>query len=61
MDDLKYQIGQRISLTESDEEGYVVGRAEYENAEPSYYVRYRAADGRQSECWWSESALRAAG
>ena len=24
-----------------------------------YFIRYKAADGRATECWWSESALTA--
>lgn len=59
MDDLKYAVGQRVRLTESDEEGSIIGRAEYEAAEPSYLIRYRAGDGRQVQDWWGESAVRA--
>ncbi|MEA3389176.1 MAG: hypothetical protein U9R64_07885 [Pseudomonadota bacterium] len=57
MEGLKFQLGQLVSLKTSGEEGHVIGRAEYEASEPSYYVRYRAADGRQVEAWWGESAL----
>lgn len=59
MDELKFAIGQLVKLARSDEEGEVIGRAEYAGAEPSYYVRYRAGDGRQVEVWWAESALTA--
>lgn len=55
--ELKFKLGERVMLERSDEEGYVVGRAEYSASEPGYLVRYCAADGRQVEAWWGESAL----
>ena len=51
------ELGAMVKLITSDEVGTIVGRAEYLNSEPSYYVRYKAADGRQTECWWSSSAV----
>jgi hypothetical protein len=57
MDELKFALGQHLKIKASDEEGEVVGRAEYLHAEPAYYVRYKAADGRAVESWWSQSAL----
>lgn len=59
MNELKFQLGQRVRLTESGEEGSIIARAEYLTQEAQYYVRYRAADGRQTEVWWGESALAA--
>jgi hypothetical protein len=53
----KYDIGARLVITVSGEECEVIGRAEYAKAENNYYVRYKAADGRAFEAWWSESAL----
>ena len=53
----KWELGERVSFEQSDECGLVVGRAEYLTSEPSYYVRYQAADGRQVEQWWGQSAL----
>ena len=55
---MKYDLGQVVKLVESDESGTIIGRAEYQKSEPSYYVRYKAADGRQVEAWWGESAVR---
>jgi hypothetical protein len=52
-----FDLNQRVALTESDEAGYVIGRAEYTNQSNSYLVRYTAADGRQVEAWWAEDAL----
>lgn len=51
------KLGEKVKLTTSDEVGTIVGRAQYLQSEPSYYVRYKAADGRQTECWWAASAL----
>lgn len=39
------------------EEGEVIGRAQYVNADPSYFVRYKAGDGCQKENWFTEDAL----
>ena len=54
----KFYLGQEISLDMSGEEGIVIGIAQYQNnQEHQYLVRYIAADGRQIESWWAESAL----
>lgn len=55
---VKYELNQIVVLSQSKEQGVVVGRAEYAAAEPSYLIRYKAADGRQVEAWWGESALQ---
>lgn len=54
-----FDIGERVKLAASEEQGNVVGRAEYQHAEDSYLVRYKAGDGRQVEQWWTEDALEA--
>lgn len=53
----KFTLGQTVKMLTSDESGTVIGRAEYAASENSYFVRYRAGDGRQVETWWSESSL----
>lgn len=58
--DFRFGLFDRVKLSESGEQGIVIGRAEYTTSEHSYLVRYRAGDGRQTECWWGESALVAA-
>lgn len=58
--DFKYGLKQSLILIESGEIGVCIGRAQYAHAEDSYYIRYKAADGRACECWWGESALQAA-
>lgn len=60
MHSLKFELNQRVKLVESGEVGTVVGRAEYVTSEPSYFVRYKAADGRQVQTWWGESAIHTA-
>ena len=55
----QFELGQQVKLTGSGEQGYVAGRAEYQDSPPSYFIRYRAADGRLTEAWWSGSALTA--
>ena len=47
------------TITASGESGEIVGRAEYVNADNSYHIRYKAADGRAVTDWWTEGALEA--
>lgn len=53
---MKYEMGKQVELR-SGESGEIVGRAEYAASESQYLVRYVAADGRLTECWWNESAI----
>jgi len=57
MANFKFNIGDTVSLIESEETGTITGRAEYGKDENSYYVRYCAGDGRQVHVWWPESSL----
>lgn len=57
MDVFKFSLGEQVQLVTSNERGVVIGRSEYTNNPPQYYVRYAAADGRQTERWWSGDAL----
>ena len=54
---MKYEMGFTVRLQMSAEVGVIIGRAEYATSEPTYLVRYRGGDGRQTEAWWSESAI----
>lgn len=54
---MKFELKQAVTISASGETGEVIGRAEYVHAEASYLVRYKCADGRAVESWWSESAL----
>lgn len=53
----KYELGSTVSMKFSNEFGQVIARAEYDNSEDSYLVRYKAGDERQVEAWWCESAI----
>lgn len=55
--DFDFQCGDPVRIRMSGEEGVVIGRAEYSHSSPSYLVRYKAADGRCVEQWWSGDAL----
>lgn len=56
----KFDLKQVVTIEASGETGTVIARAEYATSEDSYLLRYRGADGRAVESWWSESALSAA-
>lgn len=54
----KFDLKQIVKITESGETGTIIGRAEYSTAPlHSYLLRYRCADGRAVEQWWTEDAL----
>lgn len=53
----RFALDQPVTLQSSEEEGIVIGRAEYVRDENQYLVAYKAADGRAVEAWWRESAL----
>jgi len=60
MSPFKFSLSQQVKMTESDESGKVIGRAEYTDRGPQYYIRYKAGNGGQVETWWGEEALVAA-
>lgn len=57
----KFTLGTNVSIAGGSEVGRIVARAEYENSENTYYLRYVAGDGRAVEEWWGESALELKG
>ena len=57
MENFEFNLGEHVQLVTSSEKGSVIGRAEYTNRPPQYYVRYEAGDGRQVEAWWDGDAL----
>lgn len=57
MSKFKFKIGAPVGLVLSGEMGIVIGQAKYAERPPLYYVRFKAADGRQCECWWGAEAL----
>lgn len=52
-----FDLDQTVTIAASGESGTIIGRAEYAHSENSYYIRYRAGDGRAVQSWWPESAL----
>ena len=58
---MKFELKQQVRITVSGEAGEIIGRADYSTANlPSYLIRYKTADGRAAEQWWTEDALEAA-
>lgn len=55
-----FKLEDKVKLSESNEGGKIIGRAQYTYAIPAYLVRYVGGDGRQVENWISEDALEAA-
>lgn len=55
-----HDLKAEVKMVESNEQGSVIGRAEYLDHSNSYLVRYRAGDGRQVEAWFDEPAITAA-
>lgn len=55
----KHKLKAKVQLTESGEIGTVVRRLDSIDSRPQYAVRYKAADGRQTEAWWDDSAVEA--
>ena len=52
-----FELGQRVAVEMSGEQGGVIARAEYLNSADTYLIRYRSADGRAVEQWWTADAL----
>jgi hypothetical protein len=52
-----FALGEEVELALSGEEGIVIGRAEYTDEAPSFYVRYVDSDGKQVTGWMSASAI----
>lgn len=50
-------VGTLQAYRQPIEAGEVIGRAEYRNTGPSYFVRYRAGDGRQVDAWFDDEAI----
>lgn len=57
--EFQYELKQTVQIASSGETGTVEGRAMYTHSENTYYLHYKAADGRATDCWWPESTLRA--
>lgn len=53
----KFQLGEPVKIDISEEIGEVIGRAEYIATAPSYFVLFKAADGRAVTGWWEADFL----
>lgn len=53
----EFDLSDEVELIVSGERGIVIGRAEFVVAEQQYLLRYKCADGRAVEAWWTEDAL----
>ena len=52
-----FNLGDSVELAMSGETGIVIGRAEYLEEAPAYLIRYKSADGRLVQSWWSKEVL----
>ncbi len=50
----KFELGQQVSIKASGEKGTVEACAKYISSGNSYYIHYRAADGRAVTQWFEE-------
>jgi hypothetical protein len=57
MSDFEFQLGEQVKIIISGETGEVIGRAEYVATAPSYFVLFKAADGRAVTGWWEADFL----
>lgn len=54
----QFGLGEFAEIACSGERGQVVARSESLNGRDQFLLRYKAADGRAVEAWWSGDALR---
>jgi len=59
LNSFKFSLSQVVKIDTSEEVGTILGRAEYSHSENTYYIHYKAADGRAVTAWWEESLLTA--
>lgn len=57
MSKFAFNLNDSVKIIASQEHGIIIARAEYAVSDPSYLLRYKCADGRAVEAWWTESAL----
>lgn len=54
----KHEIGTKVRITCSGEEGVITGRAEHQHLTVhDYHLRYTAGDGRAVTQWWNEDTF----
>ncbi|NOY72941.1 MAG: hypothetical protein GXP14_11295 [Gammaproteobacteria bacterium] len=57
MSDFKYELEQEVKVSCSNEQGSIIGRADYTETENNYFIRYKNASGMAVEQWWAENAI----
>jgi len=57
MNGFKFELHDKVLIDVSLECGMIIGRAEYADSVNNYLIRYKTADGRAVENWWSENAI----
>lgn len=55
--DFEFDLGDIVRDRNKPDMGFIRGRAEYDNAENSYLIRYVSETGRIMELWLEESKL----
>lgn len=58
MNNFAFQLSDAVIIKASGETAEIASRSESTFAEPQYLLRYRCADGRAVEQWWTQSALQ---
>lgn len=53
----EFELGDKVIVTGTHEQGEVIGRAEYKRGEPTYHVDYLRPDGIEARAWFGASAL----
>lgn len=54
----RIKLGATVAINLTDYNGQVIGRTEYLDHPPSYFVRFRSAKGDQRQDWFSPDAIR---
>lgn len=57
--DFKFELDQRVRINVSGEQGDVIARIQYVNAESAYQIRYKRTNGTGTKVFWTESDLSA--
>lgn len=55
--EFEFKLGDTVIIEVSGEVSKVIGRGDQLACDDQYLIRYKAADGRACESWWTESAL----
>lgn len=59
MNEFRFDLNQRVALSDSKEKGTIVGRSSFIDGEPQYLVRFVNANGCQCREWFMGGDIRA--